>query len=74
MAIYDYETLQETDPTEMERLKKKFAGNPPVNDSNYGLSRFQLTTYDGEVPVNLIGVLECYKAGITTFINFFNSF
>jgi len=58
MAIYDYETLQETDPTEMERLKKKFAGNPPVNDSNYGLSRFQLTTYDGEVPVNLIGVLE----------------
>ena len=23
---------------------------------------------------NLIGVLECYKAGITTFINFFNSF
>ena len=58
MAIYDYETLQETDPTEMERLKKKFAGNPPENDSNYGLSRFQLTTYDGEVPVNLIGVLE----------------
>lgn len=58
MAIYDYETLQETDPTEMERLKKKFAGNPPVNDTNYGLSRFQLTTYDGEVPVNLIGVLE----------------
>ena len=58
MAIYDYETLQETDPKEKERLKKKFAGNPPVNDSNYGLSRFQLTTYDGEVPVNLIGVLE----------------
>ena len=29
MAIYDYETLQETDPTEMERLKKKFAGNDP---------------------------------------------
>ena len=58
MAIYDYETLQETDPKEMERLKKKFAGNPSVNDSNYGLSRFQLTTYDGEVPVNLIGVLE----------------
>lgn len=58
MAIYDYETLQETVPTEMERLKKKFAGNPPMNDSNYGLSRFQLTTYDGEVPVNLIGVLE----------------
>ena len=58
MAIYDYETLQETDPKEMERLKKKFAGNPPENDSNYGLSRFQLTTYDGEVPVNLIGVLE----------------
>lgn len=58
MAIYDYETLQETNPTEMERLKRKFAGNPPVNDSNYGLSRFQLTTYDGEDPVNLIGVLE----------------
>lgn len=58
MAIYDYETLQETNPTEMERLKRKFAGNPPVNDSMYGLSKFQLTTFDGDNQINLIGVLE----------------
>ena len=58
MAIYDYETLQETNPTEMERLKRKFAGNPPVNDSMYGLSKFQLTTFDGDGQVDLIGVLE----------------
>lgn len=64
MAIYDYEVLPGFLPSSVDqdkyRLKRKFAGNPknPIPECEYGLSRFQLNTFDENTEIICKGVLE----------------
>ena len=58
MAIYDYETLNLNNPEEMAKQKKKFVGSTYADDSKFGLSKFQLTTFDEDEQIKLVGVLD----------------
>ena len=41
-----------------DRLKQKFVGPSDANDNKTGLSKFVLTTFDGDTPVQLVGLLD----------------
>ena len=40
------------------RLKQKFVGPSDANDNKTGMSKFVLTTFDGDTPVQLVGLLD----------------
>ena len=41
-----------------DRMKQKFVGPSDANDNKTGLSKFVLTTFDGDNPVQLVGLLD----------------